>query len=62
MTSKAERKRTSDASPVQFCHRSLVGGNVWQSLADLPNIMKLQEVGADDQKVGNSSILLDKYQ
>jgi len=28
MTSKAERKRKSDASPVEFCHRSLVGVNV----------------------------------
>ena len=26
MTSKAERKRKSDASPVEFCQRSLAGG------------------------------------
>ena len=25
---KAERKRKSDASPVEFCRRSLAGGNV----------------------------------
>ena len=28
MTSKAERKRKSDASPVELCHRGLAGGNV----------------------------------
>ena len=28
MTSKAERKRKSDASPVEFCRRILAGGNV----------------------------------
>jgi len=28
MTSKAEHKRNSDASPVEFCRRSLAGGNV----------------------------------
>jgi len=28
MTSKAERKRKSDASSVEFCRRSLAGGNV----------------------------------
>jgi len=50
MTSKAERKRKSDASPVEFCRRSLAGGNVWDSLADLLKIMKLQGVGADDVK------------
>ena len=27
-TSKVERKRKSDASPVEFCRRSLAGGNV----------------------------------
>jgi len=48
MTSKAERKRKSDASPVEFCRRSLAGGNVWDSLADLLKIMKLRGVGADD--------------
>jgi len=48
VTSKAERKRKSDASPVEFCHRSFAGGNVWDSLADLLKIMKLQGVGADD--------------
>ena len=32
MTSKAERKRKSDASPVEFCRRSLAGGYVWDSL------------------------------
>ena len=50
MTSKAERKRKSDASPVKFCRRSLAGGpsNVWDSLTDLLKIMKLRGVGADD--------------
>ena len=50
MTSKAERKRKSGASPVEFCRRSLAGGNVWDSLADLLKIMKLLGVGADDVK------------
>ena len=50
MTSKAERKRKSDASPVEFCRRSLAGGNAWNSLADLLKIMKLRGVGADDVK------------
>ena len=50
MTSKSERKRKSDASPVEICRRSLVGGNVWDSIADLLKIMKLQGVGADDVK------------
>jgi len=48
MASKAERKRKSYASPVEFCRRSLAGGNVWDSLADLLKIMKLRGVGADD--------------
>ena len=51
MTSKAERKRKSDASPVELCRRSLAGGNIWDSLADLLKIMKLRGVGADDVKV-----------
>jgi len=50
MTSKAERKRKSDASPLEFCRRSLAEGNVWDSLADLLEIMKLREAGADDVK------------
>jgi len=50
ITSKAERKRKSDASPVESCRRSLTGGNVWDSLADLLRIMKLRGVGADDVK------------
>ena len=50
MTSKAERKRKSDASPVEFCRRSFAGGNVWDSLADLLNIMKLRGAGSDDVK------------
>jgi len=45
MTSKAERKQKSDASPVEFCRRSLAKGNVWDSLAELLKIMKLREVG-----------------
>jgi len=49
-TSKAERKQKSDASPVDFCRRSLAGGNIWDSLADLLKIMKLRGVGADDVK------------
>ena len=50
MTSIAERKRKSDASPVEFFHRILAGGNVWDSLTDLLNIMKLRGAGADDVK------------
>jgi len=50
MTSKAERKRKSDASPVELRRRSLAGGNVWDSLADLLKIMKLRGAGADDVK------------
>jgi len=50
MKSKAERKRKSDTSPVEFCRRSLAGGNVWDSLADLLKIMKLRRVVADDVK------------
>jgi len=50
LTSNAKRKWKSDASPVEFCRRSLAGGNVWDSLADLLKIMKLRGVGADDVK------------
>ena len=35
---------------VEFCRRSLAGGNVWDSLADLLKIMKLRGAGADDVK------------
>jgi len=49
-TSKAEHKRKSDASPVEFCRKSLAGGNIRDSLADLLKIMKLRGVGADDVK------------
>jgi len=48
MTSQAECKRKSDASSVESCRRSLVGGNVSDSLADLLKIMKLRGAGADD--------------
>ena len=50
MTLKAECKQESDASQVQVCRRSLAGGNVWDSLADLLKIMQLWGVGADDVK------------
>jgi len=50
MTSKAKRKRKSDASPVEFCGRSFAGGNVWNSLADLLKIMQLRGAGTDDVK------------
>jgi len=50
ITSRAERKWKSDASPVEFCHRSLAGGNIRDSLADLLDITKLRGVGADDVK------------
>jgi len=50
MTSEADRKRKSDASPVDFRRRSLAGDNVWDSLADFLKIMKLQGAGADDVK------------
>jgi len=45
MTSKAECKRKSDSSPVQFCCRSLSAGNVWDSLVGLLKIMKLHGLG-----------------
>ena len=48
MISKAERKRKSDASLVEFCRRSLSGGYVWCSLADLLKIINLRGVCADD--------------
>ena len=35
---------------MEFCRRSLAGGNVCDSLADLLKIMKLRGVGADDVK------------
>jgi len=47
MTSKAECKRKSDASPLEFCRSILVGGNVWDSLADLLKMMKLRRVGEE---------------
>jgi len=50
VTSKAERNRKSDARPVELLPHSLAGGNVWDSLADLLKIMKLQGVCADDAK------------
>jgi len=50
MTSKAESKRKSVASPVGFCLKSLAGGNVWDSFANLLKIVKLRGVGADDVK------------
>jgi len=50
MKSKAECKRKSDASPVEFCRRSLAGGNKWDSLANLQEIVKLWGMGADDVK------------
>ena len=50
MISKAERKRKSDASPVEFCRRGLAVGNSCDSLADLLKITKLREVCADDEK------------
>jgi len=51
MTSNAERTRKSDAtSPMEFCRRSLAGGNVWDSLAYLLKIMKLRGIGSDDVK------------
>jgi len=50
MISKAKHRRKPDASPVEFRRRSLTGGNVWDSLADLLQIMKLRGVGADNVK------------
>ena len=50
VTSKAERKRKSDAIPVEFCHRSLAGGNVWDSLrlADLLTGSRCRRRNDDD--------------
>jgi len=50
MTSKAERKRKSESSLMEFCHRSLAGGNVWNFIANFLKIMQLGGVGADDVK------------
>jgi len=52
MPSKAERKQKSNTSPLEFCRRSLAGGNIWDFLTDsgLLKIMKLRGVGADDIK------------
>jgi len=41
-TSENQRK------PIGVCSRSLAGGNVWNSLADLLSMMKLRGAGADD--------------
>ena len=48
MTSAAERKRKLDASPVEFCCRSLAGGNVWDSLGNLLKFTQPRGVCADD--------------
>ena len=50
MTSKDEHNLKSDANLAQFCRKSLVGSYMWNYLADLLKIMKLREVGADDEK------------
>ena len=50
MTSEEERKRKSDASPLEFCRTGLTGGNVWDSLVELPKIMKQWGARADDIK------------
>ena len=47
-TSKVEHKGKSDASPMEFCRRSLAGSNLWDSLTDLLKIMKKR--GAGDVK------------
>ena len=59
MTSKAERKRKSDASPVEFCRRSLARGYIWDSLADLLKNVHLRGVRQRGQ--GNSATPLYKY-
>ena len=56
--SKAKRKRKSDTSPVEFCFRSLAGGNVWDSLADWLKIMKLRGIGADDVSEGKIAFII----
>ena len=50
MASKAERKQKSQASPVEFCRRSLAESNVWDFPADMLKIMKLRGVDSDDIK------------
>jgi len=47
MTLKAERKRRSYASPVEFCRRNLAGGNVWDSLPGLLKIGRCCEAPLD---------------
>ena len=61
MILKAERKWKSDASPVEFCRRSLAGGNVWDSVADLLKIMKLRGVCVDDVKRGPGNSVTPPY-
>jgi len=51
--SKAERKRKSDASPVEFCRRSVEGGNLWNFLADLLKIIKLRVIFPREGRLWN---------
>ena len=48
MSDAAKRKRESDASPAEFYRRTLTGGNVWDSLVDLQEIMQLRAKAKDD--------------
>jgi len=50
MVSKAKRKQKSNASTEDSCHRSLTGGDVMDSLADLLKIIKLEGVCAENVK------------
>jgi len=46
LSKAVERKRKSHAlRPVEFCRRSLAGGNAWDSLTHLFKFMKLRQVG-----------------
>ena len=47
--SDAAKKRESDASPAKFYRRTIVGGNVWDSLADLQEILQFQAKARDDK-------------
>ena len=60
VTSKAERKRKSDAIPVEFCHRSLAGGNVWDSLR-LADLLTGSRCRRRKRGPGNSATPLYKY-
>ena len=49
MSEEAKRERELDASPAEFYRRTLAERNVWDSLADLQEIIKLRAKAKDDK-------------